>query len=204
MISAKWIIWRIIINNIKVAQGCCGETQFNWKHQWLSFGDFLSVRDLWNIRSIYILLIRDSEVKRKSLSHIRLFATPWTVWATRLICPWNSPGRNTGMGSHSLLQGVFPTQGSDLGLLHCRQIIYHLSHQGSPYSKLKTHTDWKWGDSKHISCKQKWQESRDRNTHSEKIDFKTKSIKKAKVGHYIMIKGSVGDVTLIYMPACLC
>ena len=43
---------------------------------------------------------------------------------------WNSPGMNTGVGSHSLLQGIFPTQGSNLGLLHCKQILYCLSHQG--------------------------------------------------------------------------
>ena len=42
------------------------------------------------------------------------------------------PGKNTGVGCHALLQGIFPTQGSNLGLLHCRQILYHLSHQGSP------------------------------------------------------------------------
>ena len=41
--------------------------------------------------------------------------------------PWNSPGNNTGVGSHSLLQGIFPTQRSNLGLLHCRQILYQLS-----------------------------------------------------------------------------
>ena len=46
--------------------------------------------------------------------------------------PWNSPGQNTGVGSCSLLQGIFPTQGSNPGLLHCRRILYHLSHQGSP------------------------------------------------------------------------
>ena len=40
--------------------------------------------------------------------------------------------KNTGEGSHSLLQGIFLTQGSNLGLLHCRQILYCLSHQGSP------------------------------------------------------------------------
>ena len=40
--------------------------------------------------------------------------------------------KNTGVYSHSLLQGIFPTQGLNLGLLHCRQILYHLSHQGSP------------------------------------------------------------------------
>ena len=39
------------------------------------------------------------------------------------------PGKNTGVGCHALLQGIFPTQGSNPGLLHCRQILYHLSHQ---------------------------------------------------------------------------
>ena len=70
---------------------------------------------------------------RACVSHsvVSDFVTPWTVPA-RLLCPWNSPGKNTGVGSHSLLQGVFLTQGSNLGLLHCRQILYHLSHQGTP------------------------------------------------------------------------
>ena len=43
--------------------------------------------------------------------------------------PWNSPGQNTGVGSLSLLQGIFPTQGSNLGLLRCRQILHQLSHR---------------------------------------------------------------------------
>ena len=46
--------------------------------------------------------------------------------------PWNSPGRNTGVGHLSLLQGIFPTQGSNPGLPHCRRIVYQLSHKGSP------------------------------------------------------------------------
>ena len=50
---------------------------------------------------------------------------------TRLLCPWNSPGKNTGVGNHFLLQGIFPTQGMDPGLLHCRQILCCLSHQGN-------------------------------------------------------------------------
>ena len=50
----------------------------------------------------------------------------------RLLCPWDSPGRNTGMGCHFLLQGIFMTQGLNLGLLHCRWILYSLSHQGIP------------------------------------------------------------------------
>ena len=45
-----------------------------------------------------------------------------------LYSPWNSPGQDTRVGSLSLLQGIFPTQGSDPRLLHCRQILYHLSH----------------------------------------------------------------------------
>jgi len=53
------------------------------------------------------------------------------------LCPWNSPGKNTGVGSHSLLQGIFPTQGSNPGLPHCRQILYHPSHQQSPTNTLK-------------------------------------------------------------------
>ena len=44
----------------------------------------------------------------------------------------HSPGKNTGMGFNALLQGIFPTQGSNPGLPHCRAILPHLSHQGSP------------------------------------------------------------------------
>ena len=50
-----------------------------------------------------------------------------------LYSPWNSPGQNTGVGSPSLLQGTLPTPGSNPGLPHCRQILYQLSHQGSPF-----------------------------------------------------------------------
>ena len=53
-----------------------------------------------------------------------------------LLCPWDSPGKNTGVGSHSLLQGIFPNQELNPGLLHYRWILYHLSHQGSPSSLL--------------------------------------------------------------------
>ena len=49
-----------------------------------------------------------------------------------LYSSWNSPGQNTGVGSLSLLQGIFPTQGSKPGLPHCRWILYQLSHKGSP------------------------------------------------------------------------
>ena len=49
-----------------------------------------------------------------------------------LYSQWNSPGQNTGVGSLSLLQRIFPTQGSNPGLPHCRQILYQLGHKGSP------------------------------------------------------------------------
>ena len=50
-----------------------------------------------------------------------------------LYSPWNSPGQNTGVGSLSLLQGIFPTQGSNTGLPHCRRILYQLGRKRSPY-----------------------------------------------------------------------
>ena len=58
-------------------------------------------------------------------------AIPWTV-AYQLLRPWNFPGKSTGVGCHFLLQGIFVTQESNPGLLHCRQTLYLLSHQGSP------------------------------------------------------------------------
>ena len=71
-----------------------------------------------------------SEVK--SLSRARLFVTPWIVACTKLLHPWDFQGKSTGVGCHFLLQGIFPTQGSNPGLSHCRQTLYRLSHQGSP------------------------------------------------------------------------
>ena len=55
-----------------------------------------------------------------------------TPRTTRLRCPWGSPGKNTAAGCHALTQGIFLTQGSNPGLPHGRQILYHLSPQGSP------------------------------------------------------------------------
>ena len=53
----------------------------------------------------------------------------------RFLCPWDFSGKGTRVGCHFLLQGIFPTQGWNLDLLHCRQILYCLSHQGSPRIK---------------------------------------------------------------------
>ena len=72
---------------------------------------------------------------RQAFSHVWLFATPWTV-ATRLLRPWDFPGKNIGVGCHFLLQRIFPTQGLNPGLPDCRQTLYHLSHQGRHFSEL--------------------------------------------------------------------
>ena len=70
-----------------------------------------------------------------------IFMTKWNHLKVKVkvtqSCPTlcnhkNSPGQNTGMGSLSLLQGIFPTQGSNPGILHCRWILCQLSHKGSP------------------------------------------------------------------------
>ena len=60
------------------------------------------------------------------LGRVQLVATPWTL--PRLLCPRDSLGKNTGVGCHFLLQGIFPIQGLNPGLLHCRQMLYHLSY----------------------------------------------------------------------------
>ena len=74
----------------------------------------------WRINKTFLL-------QWKSLSCVWLFVTPWTMYS-----PWNSPGQNTRVGSLSLLQGIFSTQGLNPGLPHCKQILYQLSHEGSP------------------------------------------------------------------------
>jgi len=57
---------------------------------------------------------------------------PWIVACQAPLSMEISPGKNTGVGCHALLQGIFPTEGLNPGLQHCRGILYCLSHQGSP------------------------------------------------------------------------
>ena len=77
--------------------------------------------------SIVIQLLKQIEWVSESHS-----VMPNSLWPHGLYSLWNSPGQNTRVGSLSLLQGIFPTNGSNSGLLHYRQILYHLRHQGSP------------------------------------------------------------------------
>ena len=77
---------------------------------------------IWK-KLLYIVCVRHSVVSDSW--------RPRGLWSARLLSPWNSPGKNTGVGSLSLLQ-IFLTQILNPGVLHCRQILYCLSHQGSP------------------------------------------------------------------------
>ena len=78
--------------------------------------------NLW----VYALHVCESRsVKSDSLQHHGLYPA-------RLLCPGYFPGKNARVGSHALLQGIFQTQRLNLGLLHCRQILYRLSLQGRP------------------------------------------------------------------------
>ena len=82
---------------------------------------------VWSENTLYMLLCAVA-----SRSVISDSLQPCGLQPTRLLCPWDSPGKNTGVGCHALLQGIFPTQGSNPGLPYCRRVLYQLSHQGSP------------------------------------------------------------------------
>ena len=70
---------------------------------------------------------------------------PHGLQPTRLFCPWDFPGKRTGVGCHFLLQMIFPTQGSNPGFLHCRQILYQLSYKESPVES-GTWSEVKWSE----------------------------------------------------------
>ena len=75
---------------------------------------------------------------KNRLSGVQLFVTLWTI-ACQAFLSWDSPGKNTGVGCHALLQGIFPTQGLNpylLRLLHCRQILYHWATGKAPQNIL--------------------------------------------------------------------
>ena len=78
--------------------------------------------------SLYIMW-KEKKVKVLVTQSCPTLCPPWTV-AHQAPMNRDCPDNNTGVGCHPLLQGIFLTQGSNLGLLHCRQILYHLSHQG--------------------------------------------------------------------------
>ena len=73
-----------------------------------------------------------SYVEERTVVVVKVAQSCPTLRPHGLYSPRNSPGQNTGVGSLSLLRGIFPSQGSKPGLSHCRRILYQLSHKGSP------------------------------------------------------------------------
>ena len=98
---------------------------WSWVELWTKKNTHLNRHD-WNIyQSFNIYCELDNNQQ-----NILCVLVAQSFW---LPCPWNTPGKNTGVGRYALLQGIFPTQGSKPGLPHCEQIIYCLSHQGSSW-----------------------------------------------------------------------
>ena len=84
------------------------------------------------VRALVPISIPQSHLVLYSRSVVSDALQPHGLKHARLLCPWDSPGENTGVGCHALLQGIFPARRSNLGVLHCRQILYHRCHKESP------------------------------------------------------------------------
>ena len=97
----------------------CSWSTYSLPSCWVLTPCPLLKKKFWH-RTVTVLCVSCSVMSNSLWPH-----GPQPSW---LLCPWNSPGQKTGMGSHSLLHGIFLTQELTLGLLHYRQILYHLSH----------------------------------------------------------------------------
>ena len=95
-------------------------------HPWRNAEEDLTLGVISHLCQLQPLSLSES-VSRSVMSDC---LRPHGLSPARLLCPWNSEGRNTGVGCHALLQGIFPSQGSNPGLLNYRQILYCVSHQG--------------------------------------------------------------------------
>ena len=112
-----------------------------WEEKWLQLGNFYQLNRLLFKIFIYIYIFKpilSVQFERilvciyinlqlgvyLCVSHSVISLQPHELWPTRPLCPWTSPGKNTGVGWHSLLLGIFLTQGSNPGILHWRRILY--------------------------------------------------------------------------------
>ena len=91
-------------------------------------GEFWIMKS-WHYRIIQEMIFFAFKIESESENH---WVVSNSLQPHGLYSPWDSPGQNTGVGSLSLLQGIFPTQGSNPGLPHCRRILYQLNHKDSP------------------------------------------------------------------------
>ena len=88
----------------------------------------------WFLKNKQNLYRQNSVLYCAMFSHSVMSNSSWPhgLYPTRLLCPWDFPGKNTGVGFHFLLQWTFLTRELNWGLLHRRRILYQLSYQGSP------------------------------------------------------------------------
>jgi len=101
-----------------------------------SLSKIIRIKDEWKNNYTWQKIQNDNESESESCSVLSD-----CLWPQELYSPWNSPGQNTGVGSFSFLQGIFPTQGLNPDLWRCRQILYQLSHKGSPKMIIKHHNE---------------------------------------------------------------
>ena len=90
------------------------------------------------LQSAQFTIIQRASVCMLSRSFMSSSLWPHGLQPARLLCPWNSPGKNTGVGCHFLLQGIFLTQESNQHLLHCQADSLLLSHKGSPITQTES------------------------------------------------------------------
>ena len=116
--------WRVAVHRVAKSR--------TWLRDWTNWSNGLYIPDMQGFFNISksVIVIYHAVLCLVAQLCLTLW-TPWTV-AAILLCPWNSAGKNTGMGCYFLLQGIFPNQELNLGLLYCRHILYQLSQQGSP------------------------------------------------------------------------
>ena len=118
-----WVLWRGPLG------GSQRKTVFPVKRTSQSFG-----WEVWGPPGASQLIWRLRE--RVYCSVVSNSLPSYGLQPARLLCPWDAPGKITGLGCHSLLQGVFPTQVPNPDLLHCRHVLYCLGPQGSPNTEI--------------------------------------------------------------------
>ena len=134
--SGNFIIFCLVESGTFIPDVWC------WFYHYFNFGKFPcnAYETFQNMCSIWVFppVTQSTACVLSCFSPTWLFATPWTVAQSGLLCPWDFPGKNTGVGCHFLLQGIFPTQRSNphlFCLLRWQENSLPLAPPGKPYPK---------------------------------------------------------------------
>ena len=127
--------WNAIVTDVRNKIAFLRVSHQVFRVNWLNGVDGIHLKKKSNIKNNWKKSYEKPGGGLVRKSYLTL-VTSWTV-ACQLLCPWDSPGKNTRVVCHFLLQGIFWTQKSNLGLLHCRQILYWLNYEGSPRQCIK-------------------------------------------------------------------